>query len=199
MTWNGSAQTHLEARGGHVVRWLFWAEVKNRSTGATVDLGMWTGDEDEALTVESESRLYRGLQNHLVPPVLRYATGTEIRRQVVQILGISDEAQDLINTYNPRFAPAQIHCALYDGDMNLLDIRRRFDGIIDSVNLNAPRINGVSQARITLVSAARRGTATISAKKSDQMQRQRDPLDRFRKYGSLGRVSSDWWGPRGKD
>ena len=59
-TYDTLTANYLAARAGTVIRILIWAEAKNRSTGLTEALGLWTGAEDRAFTVEGGSRNYVG-------------------------------------------------------------------------------------------------------------------------------------------
>lgn len=196
MTWNAAAQAHLESRQGHVVRWLLHLTVKDRATGDPVPYGMWTGVDDRTFDIGNGGEVFQAMHEHFVPPVMTFEPGTYIRRVSVDFLHLHPDAQNVLAAYDARLAPAMLHQALFDHDFNLLDIRQRFKGFVDGAPQFTPPKNGVAKAQLDLVSTARRGTATISAKKSDASQQQRGG-DRFRRYGSLGTVTSDWWGAKG--
>lgn len=196
MTWNPAAQAYLEARSGHVVRWLLHLTVKDRATGDPVPYGLWTGVDDRAFDIGNGPETFQAMHDHFVPPVMTFEPGTYIRKVSIEFIHLHPDAQNVLSAYDARLAPATLHTALFDADMNLLDIRRRFKGFVNEAPQFTPAKNGVAKAQLDLVSTARRGTATISAKKSDAAQQRRGG-DRFRRYGSLGTVVSDWWGNKG--
>lgn len=192
--WSASALTLLGQRTGYVVRHLLYLTVRNRSTGAAVPLGLSTDDEDTTYTLSAVARTYQGLQDHMVPPVLRFQPGTTIQRVSCRFVGLLPEVQEAALTYDAKLAPAEIHVALYDADMGLVAIRRRFKGVVTGAPFFTPPVNGVAEAEIEMVSSARRGTMTRSAKKSDEAQQARSG-DRGRRYGVA--TGADWIGRRG--
>lgn len=194
--WSASARTLLQARSGYGVRHLVYLTAKDRGDDSAVPLGLSTCDEDTSFTLDGVTRTYAGLQDHLVPPVLKFQQGTNIQTVQLTMVGVLPEAQEAILTYNVKLAPVEIHVALYDAGMTLVAIRRRFKGIVNTAPIFTPPQEGVSEAQMELVSSARRGTLTVSAKKSDEAQSKRSG-DRGRRYGSLGTVNSDWIGKRG--
>ena len=195
MTWNAAAQARLDARLPIGVRWLIWAESRDRTTGADAPIGLWTGDDHETINVDGQTRLYYGAQGEVTIPAIGYGSGTDIASEDI-VFPISPEAEVLVRGRNLRFAPIDVHCALYDPDTNArLDIRRMFRGTIDCAPITTPPINGVPSLSLRLVSCARSGTITRKAKKSDQSQQARSG-DRFRRYGDLGTVANAPWGAR---
>lgn len=191
MTWDTLAQTHLSSRAAYGARWLVWVKAKTLA-GAAAPLGLWTGDDHESLTVEGEARLYYGALGDMQIPPLTYAGGTEIQGHEIT-MAVTPETEVLIRGSNIRFAPVDIHCALYDDTGDLLDIRRMFRGTVDGAPIFTPALNGVASCSLKVVSSARAGTMTENGKKSDQSQKQRGG-DRIRRYGSLGTTPSDPWG-----
>lgn len=196
MSWNAAAQALLAARDPFAVRWLLWLRPKDRATGAQVGYGISTHDDDATFTVEGEARTYQGMPGNIQMPPIVYRPGARVQTMEVPLVGIGPDTDQILRVYDPKLAPIDIHCALFDGDMNLIDIDRKFRGIVNGSPIETPPVNGISSATLRLVSSARRGTMTMAAKKSHQAQKLRQG-DEFRQYGSAGRVASDWWGPRG--
>lgn len=197
MSWNSTAQAHLAARLPITIHWLVWTTVKDLASGDPVSFGIWSGDDHQEITIDGDDRLFYGAQGGLDIPPIRYRAGTGIQTMELG-LSVSPEAETIVRGYNTRFAPIDLHCALYDpADGSLLDIRRMFHGFIDGTPLVTPERNGQAKLTVRMVSQARKGTMTINAKKSDASQRERDPDDDFRQYGSLGTVASDPWGGNG--
>lgn len=190
--WNSTAQTHLSSRLPIAPRWLIWVQAKTFA-GAAIDVGYWTGDDHQSFTVDSATRLYYGAQGAIEIPAMRFVTGTAVASMDLT-LSLSPEGEAAVRGYNIRFAPIDIHCALFDADsMTLLDTRRFFRGFIDGSPIPTPALGGRSSLPLKLVSSARRGTMTRGGKKSDVAQRQRSG-DVFRQYGDLGVTASDPWG-----
>jgi len=193
---NSAAQTLLEARTGHALRVAVWIEARNRSDNSTETFGMWSGDNDLAATVDGDSRNYYAFQDNLIPPVISYRKGTQIQTAELMVYGVArDEMRTLLETYDAKFAPIEIHSMLFPPDYSARYTKRVFKGFINEITLTRPGQGGESTARMSLVSTARKGTTSMDAKKSDEAQRRRllpsgDP-DLFRRYGSLGNVSAD--------
>ncbi|SHI91123.1 hypothetical protein [Wenxinia saemankumensis] len=195
MTWPLAAQSHLASRAGIDTRWLVWLDVADPA-GDPFGVGFWTGDDHQTITAEGQSRLYYGAQGSLVVPPINYAGGTTIQSLDIR-MAVSPEAETVVRGYQTRFGRAEVHCALFDpAGMQLRGLRKYFRGIIDGNPLVTPEVNGAASITLKLVSAARRGTMTQNGRKSDEAQRARHAGDRFRKYGALGRVTSDAWGTR---
>ena len=192
--WSPAALTTLASRS-YGLRWLAWITVKDRTDNSDVTLGYTTEDEDSSHTLNSETRAFESLQNHLVPPVIVSEANTIIQRTRLQLIGLRPEVQELILTYEAKLAPVELHQVLFDGDMNLVAIRRRFKGFVNGAPLSLPPVGGQTELELELVSSARRGTLTTNAKKSDAAQQRRGG-DRGRRYGSLGNVTSDYIGRR---
>lgn len=193
MTWNALAQAHLSARKPAMRHWLIHVRSRDLTTGDPYPIGLWTGDDHETLTVEGEARLYYGAQGEVTIPNIAYGSGTDIVSDEIT-MPVSPEAEILVRGTNLRFAPIEMHCALYDAeDGDLLDVRRFFKGTIDGAPILTPALNGVASFSLKMVSSARAGTMTTKAKKSDQSQRIRQG-DRLRRYGDLGKVAADPWG-----
>lgn len=193
MTWNALAQAHLTARKPTMAHWLIYVQSRDMTTGDPFPIGLWTGDDHASITVENEARLYYGAQGDVMIPNITYGSGTDIVSGEI-VMPVSPEAEILVRGTNLRFAPVDLHCALYDpDDGDLLDVRRFSRGTIDGAPILTPALNGASSLSLKMVSSARAGTITTKAKKSDQSQRIRQG-DRFRRYGDLGTVSADPWG-----
>lgn len=193
MTWNTLAQTHLTARKPTMRHWLIYVQARDLTTGDPSPIGLWTGDDHATITAEAEARFYYGAQGEVTIPNITYGSGTDIVSGEIT-LPISPEAETLVRGTNLRFAPVDLHCALYDAETgDLLDVRRFFKGTIDGAPIYTPALNGLASLSLKMVSSARAGTMTTKAKKSDQSQRTRQG-DRFRRYSDLGTVSADPWG-----
>lgn len=193
MTWNGTAQAHLDAGNPARIEYLLTTTVAPIAGGAAVNLGFWTGGDHQSFTVDGVTLTYSGAQGAMAPAAFRYAAGTDILSQDIT-MALSPEGETLARAYRLSGAPCKIHGVLLDGDTGaLLDTRRFFIGTVESSDINMDPAGGFARLDLRLFSSARRGTFTRSGKKSDASQSLRSG-DRFRRYGDLGRVTADPWG-----
>jgi hypothetical protein len=192
ISWNGTAQTYLNSRAPILPQWLIWVDAKTFA-GAAISVGFWTGDDHQDFVINAVTRTYYGAQGAIQIPALTYELGAAVSSMDLT-LSLSPEGEDAVRGYNIRFAPIEIHCALFRPDTSaLLDIQRFFKGSIDGSPIPTPAMGGRSSLPLKLVSSMRAGTMTRAGKKSDQSQRRRSN-DAFRQYGDLGVVTSDPWG-----
>lgn len=194
MNWNATAQAHLSAGGAVAPRALIWIVAKDLSDNSDFPVGFWDGADHETFTVEAQSRLYYGAQGGFRLPSFIYRPGTQVATYTLP-LALSPEAVTVLRGYNLRFAPIDIHCALFDAaNMSLLDIQRVFRGEVDGTPIPTGKTGEAVHAELQIVTSARRGTQTSLAKKSNESQKLRSATDTFRQYGSLGTVGNDPWG-----
>lgn len=195
---NSAALDLLAAREGHVHRWLLWVQAKNRSTGVTEELGLWTGEDNRTFTVDAQSRTYYGAGGLIGISDLVYEAGTNVRMQTLTLGPLTPEVALLLRGYEPRLSPARLHLAIFDPDtMSVLDIDRKFKGWIDAAPIRTGKLGSPTTCEITLASNARAGTKTLASKKSDQTHRLRND-DRFRRYTDISGAVPVWWGQKRK-
>lgn len=187
----------LLASGADVAtRTLLWVRPRTPQ-GAQAAIGLWTGAADRTLAVEGEARTYLGAQGSIEVEPVQWGTGTEIRTQSVH-LAVSDEGWALVRGYVVRFAPVEVHVAVFDAaTMQLAGVRRVFEGRIDGQPTPMPAAEGTWVLTFDLVSEAIAGTLAEGDKKNDASQRARDPADGFRRDSDLGAVYGDVWGTDG--
>lgn len=190
-----AAQAHRVARMGLVPRWLFWVESKNRTTGLTETMGLWTGDQDEAFMIDGASRDY--LSASVVGfPSLTFGSGLGIQMQTLTLGPISPEVELLLYGYDPRLAPVEVHLVSLDPDThNTIAIERLYKGWIDEAPVKTDPLGGQKICEVSLAGSARGGTRTLSTKKSDAAQSLRGG-DRFRRHADVV-SSTNYWGENG--
>ena len=194
MTLNQNAQNHLAARAGFMPRWLLWVAATDKATGDPAPIGIWDGDDQQSFIINGQSRPYFGAQGFFEVDPLVYAAGTFIRTQTLTLSGISAAAEQLVRGYRVRFAPAELHLALFDPRTeNLIDTQRRFKGFVNRSPIFTPAVGGVTSIKLELASSMRTLTRTLALKKSDESQQRRSG-DRFRKYGSIAGTITTKWG-----
>jgi len=183
-----------------VAKVLLWITAKDRGTGAAQTVGIWTGDDHANITIGGSSRLYYGAGAMLNLPSITYTLGFGIQTQMADLSSLAPEVINAIRVYDPRFAPVEVHRALYNAsDRSLVsEPHRVFKGWIDSVSITTPEIGGDGKVSLTMVSAARALTRSVAQMKSDETQKRRSG-DRFRKWNAIsGAVEVSWGEKRAK-
>lgn len=197
MLLDATTEAFLAARPDIRARWLLWIEAKNRGTGAIEAQGFWTGDDDQAFTIDGVSRDYFGAGGFLALRELTYEAGTNIQMQSLSMGPVTEEVRQALRTYEPRLAPAEIHLALFDPvDNALIGTPRAFKGWIDDIAFREAALESGGSATVcdlTLASSSREGTRTLPLKKSDSAQRERSG-DRGRRYAAVAGSIPVWWG-----
>lgn len=186
---------HLAARRPMIARHLLWVSARNRSTGATESLGLWTGEYSRSFIIDGVARDYYGVGAILEMPQINGQIGIEVRSHAVTLSALSTEAQQLIRGYDPRLAPAEIHRVLFDPDAPATVIGapvRMLRGWIDGVSFNESG-SGDHTIELTLVSHARGLTVPLPLKRSDASYRLRGD-DRIGRYCDVSGAVPIYWG-----
>ncbi|MBD3787220.1 MAG: hypothetical protein IE922_09655 [Sphingomonadales bacterium] len=195
-TFSPATATYFTTQTRMHARVLFWVRALNRMTGALETLGIWNGDDHREFTIAGETRTYYGAGSLLSVDPIVSRTGLEVRRHQMTLSPLSAEVQTLIRGYDARFAPVELHRALFDPDThNLIDEpHRRFAGYIDKVKLKSGPKGSKVTVELTLASSARALTVALSRKRSAETLRARAPGDGFRKYADVAGVITTPWG-----
>lgn len=192
---DAAAQAHRIAREGLIPRWLFWVEAKNRTTGLIEVAGLWTGDQNETFLIDGVSRDYAAA-SVIGFPSLTFQSGLGVQMQSLSLGPISPEVEMLLNGYEPRLAPVEVHLASIHPDThNLIALERLYKGWIDEAPVKTDPLGGGRVCEISLAGSARLGTKTLPTKKSDAAQSVRGG-DRFRRYADVVN-SKNYWGENG--
>ena len=196
MTEISSAEsTYNATRRGQHRHLLFWIAPRNRSTGAPVPTGFWTGAYDADFVIGGETRTYLGAEGALDVDDIPGGTGLDIR-YVTARLGLKEQADDIIRQFDPKLAPVEIHTAAFDLDTGNLvaEPRRIFTGAVNETPITTPAEGGNFTLEVTLASSARALTRTLPLYRSDSELRRRDPNDRFREHVSTTGLRQVAWG-----
>ncbi len=187
----------LQSRTAVVARLLIWVIARNRSTGTPEALGLWTGSDDRSFTIAGTPRTYVGAGGLMGVPPLVAQTGIAVRMHRLTLSPLNDTVVDLIRTYDARFAPIEVHRALFDPVTTLLisEPHRVFKGLIDEIELPIDAENGDVRCEVTVASSARYLTRTLTLKRSDASQRRRVG-DRFLRYADVSGEVDVYWGER---
>ena len=176
---------------------LIWITARNRSTGLAETMGLWTGSEDIAISIDGDVRSYRGAGQLLDVPPLKSRVGLTVQMQSLGLAATSPEVETAIRLYDSRLAPVEIHVARFDPETNaFLGADRVYKGSIDKAPIVTPPKNGGNGGvNLSLASGARRLTRSLTVKRSDESQRRRSD-DRFFRFADVAGKVERFWGPR---
>lgn len=183
------------SRGALALEVLIWIRAKNRTTGAPEVLGLWTGLEPRAFSINGVSRTYEGAGAVLDVPDLISQVGLGVQMQSASLALVTEEVQELIRGYDARQAPVEIHLARFDPVTNqLLDVTRAFKGWLDEAAVREGVKNGSASLTARLASSARALTRLVPLRRSDTAHQTAQPGDAFFRYADVSGAVSVWWG-----
>lgn len=187
----------LSARAGLVARQTLWITARNLATGLPESLGIWNGEDDISLSVEGTPRAYTGAGAALEVEPITAAPGLEVRTVVWRLSALAPEVEALAKAYDTRFAPVEIHRALFDpATRGLIGAPHRvFRGFCNGLTFDRGDAGGTAAADLELVSETRALTRSLAVKKSDESQKARGG-DRFRRYGDISGSVPVYWGEK---
>jgi hypothetical protein len=193
-TFDTATTTALAGRGGFRARLLFHVWATRRATGAIEALGLWTGEQDRVFTIDGQTRTYVRAQGILAVDEIVAQPGTDVIMTQLTLASIDPGVAALMRDYEPRFAPVEIHRALFSTSTSALigAPHRLFKGWIDKAPIPTPEIGGSAEMRVTLASANRALTRTMAFRKSDGALSLARAGDRFRRYQDVTGVTVPW-------
>jgi hypothetical protein len=185
----------LQSRGALISRFLLWISARDRTTGTTETMGLWSGADSCLFSIGGATRAYVGAGSIMATPTITMATGLNVRMQQVSVSGVSPEVRTALQAYDSRFAPVEMHRALFDPTTMALvsEPTRVLKGFIDSVDLPTPAQGGTATATITVATSARQLTRALGLKRSDAGQSLRGG-DRLARYVDVTGMVDVWWG-----
>lgn len=178
---------------------LIWIVARNRDTGLAEALGLWTGRETRSFTVEGSARSYFGAGQVLDVPVIRARAGVTVQMHGIKLAALSPEVETAVRLYDVRLAPVDIHVARFDPDSDaLLGIDRVYRGVVDKAPIVIPAKSGSNGGvELSLASASRSLTRSLTNKRSDASQQKRGGDRYFRWADVAGKVERFWGTTRG--
>lgn len=188
--------TLLQRRQGLLTHVLVWITARNRDTGASESVGLWTGADHEVFAIGGQSRTYYGAGAMLGMDALTARAGLEVRTHSVTLSALSPEAVAALRVYDPRLAPVEIHELYCDPttELQVADPVRVFKGTIMEAPISQGADGGDSVATLNIASASWALTRGLTVKRSNGALVSRAPGDRFREYADLGRAVETVWG-----
>lgn len=175
--------TYHQARRGTIARFLVWIAGRNRTTGVIEHVGIWTGDDDQAFTIDGEPRSYfGGGQIMSVPPIIG-EIGLNVRMLTIDF-ATTPEVEQAVRGYDPGLQRIEIHRAVFDLETRNLVAppERVFLGTVDETPIESAEVGGTGSIKLVCASVVRNLTRTVAMKRSNAALRARAPSDGFRKY-----------------
>lgn len=166
-----------------VIRKAIWIEARNRSTGVTESLGVWSGDEDVGLSViegklgTTVTRAYFGGGNLLSVSDIPLVSDFTVQTVTIDLSQLADVARKVTQEYDVHRAYVEIHEILLDPvtGMPVAPDEAIFIGIVDGAPRKTPRIGGEGKASLKVVSEVMAMLTRTSAEKSSyEAQKLRD-------------------------
>ena len=192
------AATVAEATGasGLIARLYLWVSARDRTTGATQTMGLWTGADTVTETVGGELRTYYGAGNLLSVEPITWEAGLDVRMHRITLSSISPEVEQLIRSYDARLAPVDLYRGLVNATTNALveAPHRLLAGTIDTVRLVTPAEGGAARCDLTVASSSRDLTRTLSLRYGDETMQQISSGDRFFRYADISGEAQVRWG-----
>lgn len=197
-SYDAQTNAYLAARGGVIARHLVWITGRDRNTDAPQSLGLWTGSETRSITIGGQARTYAGAGAMLALEPITAGMGLDVRILQARFAPVAPAVQAALLQYDPRFAPVEIHRALFDPVSWVLvsEPHRVFRGWVNKVLI---REGDPAEAVVDFASAARGLTRALTLRRSDAAMRQRSATDAFRAYTDISGDVGVWWGERRRD
>lgn len=182
----------LAARRGLVPQRLVWIKARNTSTGAVEAVGLCSGVDDLSLVLEGEARSYLAAGTLLQSEPITAAAGLSVRTHQLKLAAAAPEIEALVKGYDTRFAPVEIHRALFDPETRALAgvPHRVFRGLVDTIEFPTDE---APEVLMGVVSETRVLTRSLAVKKSDESHQARGG-DRFRRYATISGAVPVYWG-----
>lgn len=188
-----------EARDkGIAPAYFYYVRAKDRTTGAIVPKGFWTGDEDVSLQVEN-------VEGGLI--TRSYVGGCGLKVDAIQYVGdltdnpiglslsqIAEPAQELVREYNSRLAYCEVHTTTWRGGVLASVPQVAWVGIVDEAPISTPSAGSEGGIQFSIRSQLMvELSMTNPAKSSDAHQRRRRAGDRFSEYAATNPKRKIQW------
>lgn len=189
------------ARDGQIAPVYFlYVQAKDRDTGGTQPVGIWSGDEDITINVEAPdgttvSRTYYGGCNLDIPDGIPYVADLTDNPVRVSISQIADTDQILVRGYDVRLAYCEIHVTTWTGGTLTSVPQLQWVGIVDEAPISTPAAGSEGNISFSIRSEIMSQlTLTNPAKSSDSHQKRRRSTDQFCKYsGTVKSWNIQWF------
>lgn len=194
-SYDSGTLSFLAERAGMVAHQLVWITARNIALDEVENIGIWTGEDSAAITIDGASRTYTGAGGLLgIDPIVA-SKGLDVRILQIRMAAVAPEVEDLVKGYDTRFAPIEIHRAIFRASTRQLvgDPHRVFRGMINGIEFPTETKGRPPQCVISAASETRVLTRTLALKKSDETFKQGGG-DAFRKYADVSGSVPVYWG-----
>lgn len=197
--YDSETSAHLSARSGLTAQRLVCVKARNQTTGVVEALALCSGLDDLSLTLEGEARHYLAVGGLLEPEPITAGSGLAVRVHQIQMAVVAPEVENLVKGYDTRFAPVEVHRALFAPSGALVGTPHRvFRGMVNSIDFPTVAPGASPSGTLEVVSETRALTRMLATKKSDESHQARGG-DRFRRYGDISGVVPVYWGEKRAD
>ncbi|WP_411838674.1 hypothetical protein [Paracoccus sp. ME4] len=178
--------------------YFVWIEARSRATGAIESMGLWSGDEDAAFSVETPtggtaSREYLGGVNLEVDSLKSVADLTD-EPVTISMSQIAGATQQLVRGTDVRLACVEIHATSRVGGALASIPQLQWIGIVDDVQIATPQAGGDGRIGLTVRSEIMSQLLAVNpAKSSDSHQKRRQAGDEFSKYSASVQARKIQW------
>lgn len=194
-------QTALEKRA-LVLRDFVWLTVRNRTTNALVNDGMWSDVGDitipvvDALTGIQTNRTFAGTGTLVEISPIPLVANLSVQSVTIKMMHVGDRVQDLIRTYDPQQGRISIYRALFDpATRNIVSgAFSRFTGFIDQVTIVTPVEGDIGYAEFECKSHTQEITRSNPDTRSSESQKIRLSTDKFYDDSSVSGGWEIFWG-----
>ena len=184
--------TSLQAARDEGIKPVYFVTVavKQRETGSVFEIGLWSGDGDMLVNVQTpdggaKSVFFYGGQNLQVDG-LQYVMDLTDHAITISMSQISEITQTIVRTYDTRLARCEVHATTLTGGALTSVPQLVWVGIVDELQIATPAVGGDGNIGFTVRSEIMSQlTATNPAKSSNVHQKRRLSTDRFSEYASV--------------
>lgn len=190
-----------------VARDFVWIQGWNRSTGAVIYDGVWSGLDDinaEVVDPETGGAVTRPFYGSgALVSISDIPLVSNLQVQTIRLVspGIHAHMEQLVREYDIRHGKIEIYRGLYDPDTELMvaPAENRFAGTIDSLTITTPEEGGEGGIDMECTSSTQEVTRSNPATRSHEDQKLRDPTDMFfRDSSTVTEWIVNWGNERGK-
>lgn len=171
--------------------YFMWFYAKDRETGTIEEFGLWTGDEDISITVQSplggvtQARDYLGGVNLEVGEIV-YSGSLVDEPLGVKMSQIAPAAQQLIRGYELRLAECELHATSLNGGAFFSTPQLQHIGVVDDAQIATPEAGSDGSISLVIRSDLMAQYTKINPNKSsDAHQKQRLENDEFSRYAGV--------------
>ena len=170
-----------------VPRDFIWLIARDRSTGAPVAEGVWSGQGTFTAAVidphtgGSQDREFFGSGALISVGDIPLVQGITVQNLTITLSGVNAAMNDYVRTYDLKQAEIQIFRGFFDPDTRALIAPAvcRFDGYIDDAPITTAKENNPGSVTVTATSNTQELTRANSSTRSDADQRLRSATDNF--------------------